>query len=292
MLKLVCLVHFQDIYIHTICFLDLAKDHLISQSAAAGSCRIRSRTQGIALSLGDRITIVQRGVQVSKEWVLAAEPNLAGLSKAWAWAGWMDQSWKRLTKIQSQIYINLRDPEEDLPDLNLANFGFHLRFGECTTQTFRCLAIWLVLTTSQNSRFPGSEHFAHDLIRHFHQHDWQTLNHCFFSCWSCRSFDAHQLLIPRLRPVRQRQGENAWSATGWSAHQPCRFRNICQCYWWSKPYTKQLYNTILLVVESECSFRPPWMNVAHCNPALIGFSRTVVAHPSFRPVVQRLHRCK
>eukprot|EP00930_Biecheleria_cincta_P102027 TRINITY_DN9369_c0_g2_i1.p1 TRINITY_DN9369_c0_g2~~TRINITY_DN9369_c0_g2_i1.p1 ORF type:complete len:1044 (+),score=243.28 TRINITY_DN9369_c0_g2_i1:112-3132(+) len=28
-----------------------------------GSCRIRSRTQGIALSLGDRITIVQRGVQ-------------------------------------------------------------------------------------------------------------------------------------------------------------------------------------------------------------------------------------
>lgn len=32
-----------------------------------GSCRIRSRTQGIALSLGDRITIVQRGVQVSKE---------------------------------------------------------------------------------------------------------------------------------------------------------------------------------------------------------------------------------
>eukprot|EP00490_Sorites_sp_Unknown_P012488 CAMPEP_0114698018 /NCGR_PEP_ID=MMETSP0191-20121206/74421_1 /TAXON_ID=126664 /ORGANISM="Sorites sp." /LENGTH=416 /DNA_ID=CAMNT_0001997807 /DNA_START=216 /DNA_END=1466 /DNA_ORIENTATION=+ len=32
-----------------------------------GSCRIRSRTQGIALSLGDRITIVQRGVQVSRE---------------------------------------------------------------------------------------------------------------------------------------------------------------------------------------------------------------------------------
>ena len=32
-------------------------------SALAGSCRIRSRTQGIALSLGDRITIVQRGVQ-------------------------------------------------------------------------------------------------------------------------------------------------------------------------------------------------------------------------------------
>lgn len=31
-----------------------------------GSCRIRSRTQGIALSLGDRITIVQRGVQVFK----------------------------------------------------------------------------------------------------------------------------------------------------------------------------------------------------------------------------------
>merc|ERR1712050_816914 len=28
-----------------------------------GSVRIRSRTQGIALSLGDRITIVQRGVQ-------------------------------------------------------------------------------------------------------------------------------------------------------------------------------------------------------------------------------------
>eukprot|EP00913_Durusdinium_trenchii_P029507 g27659.t1 len=32
-----------------------------------GSCRIRSRTQGIALSLGDRITIVQRGVQVARE---------------------------------------------------------------------------------------------------------------------------------------------------------------------------------------------------------------------------------
>ncbi|CAJ1399175.1 unnamed protein product [Effrenium voratum] len=32
-----------------------------------GSCRIRSRTQGIALSLGDRITIVQRGVQASRE---------------------------------------------------------------------------------------------------------------------------------------------------------------------------------------------------------------------------------
>ena len=76
MLKLVCLVHFQDIYIYihtysykcanggpmfsSLRFLDLAKD-------AAGSCRIRSRTQGIALSLGDRITIVQRGVQVSKE---------------------------------------------------------------------------------------------------------------------------------------------------------------------------------------------------------------------------------
>ena len=53
-----------------------------NHALSTGSCRIRSRTQGIALSLGDRITIVQRGVQVSREWVLAAEPNLAGLWKA------------------------------------------------------------------------------------------------------------------------------------------------------------------------------------------------------------------
>lgn len=32
-----------------------------------GSVRIRSRTQGIALSLGDRITVVQRGVQGGKK---------------------------------------------------------------------------------------------------------------------------------------------------------------------------------------------------------------------------------
>merc|ERR1712194_22287 len=32
-----------------------------------GSIRIRSRTQGIALSLGDRITIVQRGVASVKQ---------------------------------------------------------------------------------------------------------------------------------------------------------------------------------------------------------------------------------
>ena len=111
MLKLVCLVHFQKIYIYihtyihtksykcanggpmfsSLRFLDLA---------AAGSCRIRSRTQGIALSLGDRITIVQRGVQVSKEWVLPSRIWLVFQRPG----RWMDQSWKRLTKIQSQIY--------------------------------------------------------------------------------------------------------------------------------------------------------------------------------------------
>jgi len=35
----------------------------LTDGRLTGSCRIRSRTQGIALSLGDRITIVQRGVQ-------------------------------------------------------------------------------------------------------------------------------------------------------------------------------------------------------------------------------------
>jgi len=38
----------------------------LADGKLSGSVRIRSRTQGIALSLGDRITIAQRGVSMSK----------------------------------------------------------------------------------------------------------------------------------------------------------------------------------------------------------------------------------
>lgn len=49
-----------------------------SWTHAAGSCRIRSRTQGIALSLGDRITIVQRGIQVGGTLLSPWRQNVAG----------------------------------------------------------------------------------------------------------------------------------------------------------------------------------------------------------------------
>jgi choline-glycine betaine transporter len=72
-LCIMLLIHFFFVFLYDSVF---GEDALVNVSVEkkddndgklSGYIRIRSKTQGIALSLGDRITTVQRGVPVKKE---------------------------------------------------------------------------------------------------------------------------------------------------------------------------------------------------------------------------------